>query len=351
MKILINQLGRIGDLILITPIFKILKENFTNAEIYLIAGNKNYVAVSDDIHLTKTFVYFKTLKGITRLLSELRKEEFDYYLDPKDHQSTESGLLSKIIKAKVKIGYTNPKAKFDVDINSIRGSQDIHFTDVALAGAKFILRQEKIATPTLTYTPSPNLFCNKNSDDYLSNFLSFNNISQYLVINISASNRGKMWLNNYWIEVIHFLQKNYLNDELKLVISFSPSEKQDAEQIVNVLSEQQHQSTTVFTFNSRSILDTYSLVCKSHLLLSPDTALIHIASAFNTPIIALYSGDNFFFEKFKPSAIQSVAESSYILRAPKEEPAISNIKPEQVIISLQNFFQRKGSEVDESNLA
>lgn len=330
MKILINQLGRIGDLILITPSIKILKECLPDAEIYFLAGDKNYPALIDNPNLKDIIVYHKNIKGIFQLISKLRQHKFDYYLDPKDHVSTESAILSKIIKSNVKIGCKNPKANFDIDINKIKNEKDIHFTDVALAGVKYILDNEKIYID-IHSTPKPDLYLNKNSNIYFNKFKVDNRIKDFILINISASNSNKMWILDHWKNIIKYLKNNYLNDRLSLVICSAPSEMKQVNELINEFKQQ-----NIVYFKSNSINDIFSIVSHSKLLLTPDTSVVHIASAFSIQIIALYSGNDIFFDKFKPSFDEITAAKSQIIRANEGDDGIHSITIEQVKNAIEN---------------
>jgi heptosyltransferase III len=341
MKILINQLGRIGDLILITPSFQLLRENFPNAEIYLICGDKNYKAIIDDLNLKDIFVYQKNFLGIFKLLKKLRKFDFDYYFDPKDHNSTESNLLSKIVKAKVKIGNKSNKNKFDFDINELREKSDLHFTSVAIAGAKYIINKSLHSKIKIDRIPKPNLYLNKISENYTKDFLKNNDCNSYILINISASNSNKMWLKDRWISFIEFLiQNDYINKNNKLIICSAASEKKDAEEIIDKININQNKEKEILYFASRSINDIFSIVSNSKLLISPDTSLVHIAASFDIPIVGLYSGNDVFFDKFKPTFNQEVESKSSIVRADKGDDGIHSIELNRVIEALETTINK-----------
>ncbi len=344
MKILINQLGRIGDLILITPIFQLLKKNFPDAEIYVICGDKNYNAIIDDINLENIFVYHKNIIGYFKLLFKLKKIEFDYYFDPKDHNSSESNILSKIIKAKVKIGNKSYKNKFDVDINQIRDKSDLHFTSVATAGAKYIISKCFNSKVKIDRIPKPNLYLNENSENYTKTFLENNNLDSFILINISASNSNKMWLKDRWIDFIEFLINNkYINESNKLIMCSAPNEKNEAKEIINVIKSKGLKSYSHFNqneliyFSSRSINDIFSIVSKSKVLVSPDTSLVHIAAAFDIPIFGLYSGNEIFYDKFRPTFNQEIEVKSAIIRAKNGDDGIHSINLKQVIEAFETI--------------
>ena len=75
-------------------------------------------------------------------------------------------------------------------------------------------------------------------------------------------------------------------------------------------------------FQSRSLQDIFSLIKNSYLVITPDTAVVHIAAAFNVPLLGLYSGLDDFFNKFHP-----LSNIYQIIRAPKVFDGIEPITP------------------------
>jgi heptosyltransferase III len=74
-------------------------------------------------------------------------------------------------------------------------------------------------------------------------------------------------------------------------------------------------------FPSRSINDVVALVSQSKLVISPDTSVVHIASAFNVPCIALFHSLWWNVHKFAPLStqkwiVQSVSPSDLIRDVP-----------------------------------
>ena len=49
-----------------------------------------------------------------------------------------------------------------------------------------------------------------------------------------------------------------------------------------------------------NILDSVSIIFKSKVLISPDTAIIHLADAAKIKILGLYSGDSINVERYSP---------------------------------------------------
>ncbi|MGA2296363.1 MAG: lipopolysaccharide heptosyltransferase family protein, partial [FCB group bacterium] len=85
MKILIVQLGRIGDMILATPMFRAVREKYPDAEIHVLAGKHNFFVINNNPRIDKIYIHKKNPFNIIKNILALKKEKYDYWLDAKDH--------------------------------------------------------------------------------------------------------------------------------------------------------------------------------------------------------------------------------------------------------------------------
>lgn len=287
MKFLIIQLGRIGDMILATPMFHAMKSKYPDSEIHVLAGRSNNQIIKDMPDVSKIFILDKSPLKLMELIFKLNREKYDYLIDPKDHLSTESHFLARLIGVKNKIGLNKGSSKiYNIPIQEQDLNKGLHYTLRCIKA----LNNLDIQLPTSPVRPV--LFPNKDSESYTDKF--FSNNEKIILINISASNQNKMWDNDKWIELIDVIKDYEIDDNLSFVLIYSPENKSEAEYI---LSNQKK----LKEFKSRSINDAISMIKRSKLLITPDTSLVHIASAFNIPIIGLYSGLDNFYEKFHPT--------------------------------------------------
>ena len=91
MRILFIQLGRIGDMILSTPVFRAIKEKYPDAEINVIAGRHNYSVISNNPRINKIIIHKKPPVFVLINIFRIRKHFYDYL----KRLYTEFILLSK----------------------------------------------------------------------------------------------------------------------------------------------------------------------------------------------------------------------------------------------------------------
>ena len=108
MKILIVQIGRIGDMVLTTPMFRAIAEYLPAAEIHVLTSPRGFPVIDNNPRITKRLLYTKDLLSLPRTIARLRAEEFDVWIDPKDHPSGEGSVLASWSGASSKIGFDKP---------------------------------------------------------------------------------------------------------------------------------------------------------------------------------------------------------------------------------------------------
>jgi len=313
-KFLIMQLGRFGDLILFSPIFRIIKEKFPSVELHILAGRKNYEVILGNPYIDRIIKYDKSPSKLIHTFFQIRKDYYKYWIDPRDHFSNESRILAKIARAKHKIGFNqaNLKAVFDLDIK--QNENLIHHSLIGINSLSHL----GIALP---HKPiKPELFFMKNEKFSLDSTKIIDNYKNFVLLNLSASGTHKMWQVENWIE---FITETQLNKN-PLVINFMNDERPNAELI-------KEKFPNVILHQPQNIRDAMALVYHSQYVITPDTSIIHIASSFNKKIFALYSGLDDFYAKFHPTS-----DNYTVVRAKNGDKGIHSIT---VLDAVQNFLQ------------
>ena len=116
MKILVVQIGKLGDMILITPLLSELKSLYPDSEISVLASPKNSV-ISKNLSLVDfTYEYDKKLYHTIKLIKSLRSKSFDLWIDSKDEYSSTSKLLKSLCNPKKSLGFNFDKNVFDINL-------------------------------------------------------------------------------------------------------------------------------------------------------------------------------------------------------------------------------------------
>lgn len=315
-KILIVQTGRIGDLILLFPVFEALKKLNPANELHLLASRHNYQAALNHKFVDKVYVYEKGLK-ILQTIIKLRKEKYDIWIDPKDHKSGESRALAKFNNAAFKIGFDTKNNVYDHILAEESTHPYEHITYInMLALHAFGIKAEALR---------PKLFVDSIAEMKLKSFLQTQNITDYYCVNLSGSNADRTWQTEKWIE---FLQKLPKPRPFIVIIS-SPIERERAKEIAENIENSAY-------FETQSIVEVFSVVANANLVITPDTSIVHISAAFDKPLLALYVNLPRFYKKFYPlnSVFQVVMEAI-------EGSAVSEISVEKMLDAYKKIANLK----------
>lgn len=311
-KILVVGLGRIGDLVLKTSLLSPLKKHFPDAEIHFLTGRNNYAVLHDHPLIDKVHVHWKKPGQALKLLHELRGARYDLWIDPKDHLSRESRWFVKLAKPRASIGFNDGGGPFSFSIPNLYANQKLQHANRAVNALNPIGIDETQRTPVLYECAE--------SRAVLDRFLAESQISDFCLLNVSANKIEREWPFENWVEL---LSRNIRY--LPKVVCSAPEDEARAREMVARIDN-------AWYYPTPTIADVIPLVTSADFLMTVDTGIVHIASAFNTPIFAMYANVPLEYAKFHPlSTVQSVVIS------PTEAGPVSHIDVETASTALRRL--------------
>ncbi|SDC08689.1 Glycosyltransferase family 9 (heptosyltransferase) [Candidatus Frackibacter sp. WG12] len=142
-KILIMNYLAIGDLVFSTPLIRVLKESYPQAEIHMSIWDKTANIIKSSPYIDK-FIYFSKegpprsldrYKGYFKYIKKIRKEKYDLVIGLQDNKNI--ALFSWLSGAKKRIGFARKKrGKFYTDYFSPK--RQMHNVDYYLQVAKIL---------------------------------------------------------------------------------------------------------------------------------------------------------------------------------------------------------------------
>lgn len=300
-KILIVRLGKIGDIIITSSVFNILKNKFPGIHISLITLKKNRDVLKYNPNIDK--IYF-TNKNILLylLLFRLKRTRYDLILDLNDDPSRTSGTIRKILQSEETAG-------FDFNITPKPGIA-VRRPD---KGSTHIIERIRTLLHEVGIEPGkddlkPVLFLGKSELKEVKAQLKKDAVkSRIIAINLSAGAPIRYWPVEKWNELINRITKKYT--DYRFLLLSTTTDKILRKKISNTIPD-----TRLIPQIYDSFQHYASYICNSDLLISADTSAVHIASSFNKPQIVLFPGVEWNFVSWKPlsdnsSSIRSTEES------------------------------------------
>ena len=282
-KILVVQLAHIGDLILSTSIFPVIKKKYPSAKIDILIGSwsgeiihnhplVNHIYYLDhpknnrrNIHLIKKFVKF--LLQWFCLTKLLKKNNYDVSIDLSVYYPN-SHVLTHFAKIPKTIGYGNGGASsFLTNVFNWSFCED-HIS----------LSYEKLLGD-IDISPSQTLF--------LSPYLAYiqkkpkrSKENPYIIFHPFSGDPKKNWKNVSWVKLLHL----FSNTHFKII--FTGKGQLERTQVRNMIKDFGFAENCI---SSYSIEELQNIVYYSKLVISVDTMLGHLAAALDVPTISIFN--------------------------------------------------------------
>ncbi len=277
-SIIILAQEKYGDAILLTPLLQQLKQQFPAAAVHVVTFS---TATHDFFRYDRNINSLYLAKGNASIYyRQILTRRFDMLFNTKDHPSTSFLIQSLIIRARCKTGidcaYHRGIYNYLVDL-------DFH-TQIALKNCGLLDILGKTVKPDACrpYLPEEQVAAD------LKVFLSSMPQRNFIGMNISAGGSTRYWKERSWKELA-----DAFPDERFLVLSMP-------EDVNTKIILQEQCPNIVPSPATRSLYEAGLVVRKLKLLVTPDTAMIHVASCTNTPLVGLYGKAPQDMSRFKP---------------------------------------------------
>ena len=295
-KILFLRYYRIGDMIISTPVFRELKQNYPNIEITVLASKTNQSIVVNNPYIDNIYINQKNnLISDFLTLIKLRKINFDACVEF-DHSVVPHAILRlNIIKPKIIIS-VKKTGRYGVLGHELKLYN--YFTE-----KKNNLHSREIWLQTLSpfgirpYSKDYDLLCTDEQTLKANNYCRLFNRNKILIgVNLEGAANGKK---------IRFSELNKIcqglysfERSIQIIILTAPINFNSTVRKVKTMNL----NYVKVSYKTDSIMDAAALIKKLDLIISPDTSIAHIASTFNKPIITIHENNLDSYKLFAPTS-------------------------------------------------
>jgi len=320
-SIVIVQIGKIGDMILTTPLFSGIKDIFPETNLIVLASRINKDIPLNHSSVKEVFIYNKSiLKNLMLLNTSLMKA--DLWIDTKNSYSRTSELLVKIFKPKLTFGYNYDKKIFDVPLNDHRTGE--HAVDINLSPVNLLNKTKE------EFRKKPAFNIPSEIKTKIGAAMQINPDLKNVVVNISAGDKSRYIQKEKWVSII-----NKINDPA-LYFFYVIGLKKDTDSIGYVI--QNTEGRNIKYLKSEDIIETSEIVKRSDYVITADTSIVHICSAFNIPVVAVYPDVKWNLEKFAP-----LSENKEIIVSGSKD-SIDDVKSDEITEGFKKIVTRGNAE-------
>jgi len=263
-KFLIVRFSSIGDIILTTPVIRALKTQVEDAEIHYLTKKKYQTLLNSNPYIGKVHTLDHNFSRLTKIL---KREKYDYIIDL--HRNIRSARL-KLTLSVLSFSFKKLNLLKWLLVNfKINKLPQIHIVDRYLETVRWF--SVKNDNQGLDYfIPSeeeidPRKLINCDPEDYI-------------VLVVGGGHYTKQIPGDHLVEIIEKLKS-------KLVLLGGPEDESKSDYILSRISK----NSKVFNLVGKlSINQSASLIKQCKLIVTPDTGMMHIASAFKRRIFSVW---------------------------------------------------------------
>ena len=264
--------GKIGDMIVNSLMFREIKKVYPDIRIGVIARGAAIDIIKDNPNVDKIYEYYKDRKKIKDLALKIKEEKYDLLIDFSEMLRVNQMMLINLCRARINTGLDRKDWElFDLSIESDKDFKwTEHITKRYLAYLiKLGLKKENINISYDIYL--------KDEKKYE---VFFNEIkeSKKLILNPYGASKHK----SFSIETLENIITYLKDKDIAIILTYFGDKYKELEFL-----EKKYKYVYI-PKKIESILDTAILIKKSDYVISPDTSIVHIASAFNKKMITVY---------------------------------------------------------------
>ncbi|MBM4158747.1 MAG: glycosyltransferase family 9 protein [Ignavibacteria bacterium] len=277
-KILIIQTAFIGDVILTIPVAVILKREFPDVKIDFICIPSTKILLKNNPNVDNVFVFDKKRKdkglgGMLRIIKLIRSFDYDWIIVP--HRSFRSTVITRFGKCKYTVSFDKSALNFlyKYKIKYIQHKHEI-------------IRNLTLLNPLGLYTDEivrPVLCPDADDEKFVEKILQDCNIKNDEKLLTIAP--GSVWYTKRFPE---FKFAEIINDfsetDIPVILTGSKDDYDVCNEIVN-LTKHNRIYNLAGKFN---LLQTAELIRRTEILISNDSAPLHIANAVGTKVFAVF---------------------------------------------------------------
>jgi ADP-heptose:LPS heptosyltransferase len=274
-RIVIIRIGKIGDLIVANFAIRKIRRTYPGAAMMLVtlARNRELLRYTEDVDK----VLF--LRGGYQLPAVIMRMRFfrpDLVLDFNDVPSTTSVLLARTSGAARRVGFSfGAPAGHLTDAVPCPSRESTHVTERLrkIPEAVGITFDREEVVPSMTLGERERRTAERH--------LEREGGGRIVAVNVSAGHPGRYWPAERWVQLLDgiFSERN----DLRVLLLNALRDEKLAAGIAAALPASRVLRPEAHEFHSFA-----AYISLSHMLITPDTSAVHIAAAFQVPVVGLY---------------------------------------------------------------
>jgi len=294
-SVIFLKYDKIGDMVVCTPVFRELKQAYPHIGISVFASNVNKAILSNNPYIDNVYIYDNNWLKLLPVLFKLRKHKFDVCFEFEAKVVTRAILITRIIKPRFVASVFKKYGRYNVEAKDLKvydfytkENKKNHWSDICL---------ETLGVFSLKPKSSKyDIFINDDQRSTAKKFIQNLPFAKVKIgINLEGySHSGEISFNDL-SAICKGIHKKHAQSVV--VILSKPGDEVKIEK----LKKDMRLNYVVPSYFS--ILEVSALISELDLVISPDTSIIHIASAFNVPSVSIYTANKNNYRLWAPKSL------------------------------------------------
>jgi ADP-heptose:LPS heptosyltransferase len=268
-RVLYLRYDRIGDMVLSTGLLRAIAKSHPNVVVDVLASSENAPVLNGNPHVRAVILADRHRPGsYVTAFRRIAKEQYDAILDCQVFSPSTTTLIMMLAsRARHRIGLAGRGVDQALTLPVPRPSAARHYVE-HLAALAVPFGVDPVRTswrPEIYLTPAERREAESRWQP-----------GRRLLVNISAGKPTCHWPEDRFATLLRSLRSR---EDLDVIVTAAPADANIAERVVG---------TGVRYERTRSVREAFALVATADLVLTPDTAITHAASAFGKPAVVLF---------------------------------------------------------------
>ena len=277
-SICILRLSAIGDVTHMIPIVRTIQKYWPNTKLTWVIG-KNEAGLVSDIQNIEFILFDKSnsIRSYRSIAKQMKTKSYDILICAQ--VSLRANYISKLIPAKLKLGYDKSRAKdfHSLFINeSIEYTPEQHVLDSFFSFIEHIGLKERELIWNYVIPSDAHEFAEQHIDKARFN----------IIISPCSSHPKRNWSSISYAEVADYAIQAF---DAHIILCGGPSETEYALGKKIQKHMQQKATNLIGKDNLKKFL---ALLQRADVIITPDSGPAHMATGVNTPVLGLYAASN-----------------------------------------------------------
>ena len=294
-SVIFLKYDKIGDMVVCTPVFRELKQAYPHISISVLASNINKAILNNNPYIDNVYIYDNNWLNLLPILFKLRNRKFGVCFEFEAKVVTRAILITKVIKPKFVASVFKKYGRYNVEAKDLKiydfytkENKKDHWSDICLETLGIFNLKPK--------SSEYDIFINDDQRSIAKKFIQ--NLPPAKVkigINLEGYSHSGEINSNDLSAICQGIHKKYENS--LIIILSKPGDETKIEKLIKDMA------LNYVVSSYFSILEVSALISELDLVISPDTSIIHIASAFNIPSVSIYTANKNNYRLWAPKSL------------------------------------------------